>query len=304
VKQHHPDLAQDPAEKKKREEYLKILNLAYETLNDPMKRTQYDQKLSSHQTFTRSENRDAGHTYQRGPSRVHQRRREPPEVLIRGNEHLLRVEYIRRRFQLRHDIAYYIRNRIVSFYTTPDGYIYVPITELEKAQTYDLRGKKAGIPSEHIDCVLCGVTNASLRERYFVHNTGILHMRKMRLRGGVLCSKCRGKEKWRALAHNLAFGWWGIEALVYNLGFITINSFGGFRGRRTTKSLQAKIRKYSVEKKKYDLFSELKGWRAKFAASLPNTLVDQLLYNDHHSMKAALFTAIVIIIIVRIIMAV
>ncbi len=141
VKKNHPDLVQDASDKKTREEYLKILNLAYETLNDPAKRAMYDQKLESHRPYTQPQRSAPGQTYSSYQRRVRETRREPPEVLIRGNEHLLRVEYIRRRFQLNHDIGFYIRNRIVSFYTTPEGFIYVPITELERAQAYDVRGK-------------------------------------------------------------------------------------------------------------------------------------------------------------------
>ena len=300
VKKNHPDLTREPTERKRREEFLKLLNNAYEVLSDPALRTEYDGKLFQ---FRRTGQKTT-YRYQKETEPAYRKqKREAPDVVIRGNEHYLRLEYVRKRFKLKYDLGFYIRHNIITFYTTAEGYIYIPMSELERARATDMDPEAARavqIPK----CVICGVTNSTLRERYFVHNTGLLHVRKMRIRGGVLCSKCRGLEKWKAVFHNLILGWWGIEALVYNLGFIAIDLMGGFRGKRSTRSLHEKLRKYSVKQKRYDMFQELSGWRAKMAASLPHTLVDQLLYNDRHTLKASLLTILLIIIIVRIIISI
>lgn len=301
VKEHHPDLTRNPGELKRRKEFLKLLNLAYEILSDPAKRTQYD-----HKTEPRDWKKGHAYGYQRrrtSQTSYRGEHRDPPEVVIRGNEQYLRMEYVKKRFRLKYELGFYIRNNIITFYTTPEGYIYIPLSELERARAVDV-DPEAAKERRRPKCVICGVTNTTLRERYFVHNTGIFHIRKMRLRGGILCAKCREKEKWKAVAHNLFLGWWGVEALVYNFGFIFIDLMGGFRGKRSTKSLQEKLRKYSIKEKKYDVYHELSGWRSKMAASLPNYLVDQLLYNDHHSLKAVLFTILLIIIVVRIVIAI
>jgi curved DNA-binding protein CbpA len=293
VKANHPDLAKDPSIRKQREEFLKVLNEAYEILWDDIKRNEYDAKTAT--VFT--------NPYQRATRQPESGTfwddREPPDVLIRGNEQLLRIEYVKRRFPLKHDLGYYIRNNIIRLYTTPEGYIYISLSDLGRARQADIdpEAAKAGmIPT----CAACGRTDASLRERYFVRNSGFFSRIKMRIRGGVLCSKCRQREKWAAVLHNVFYGWWGFEAAAYNPGFITINLMGGFRGRHSTRDIQGRLRTFSLKHKRYDVFQDLQKWNAKLATSLPNFLVDQLLYNHHHTFKAALFTVLTVIVIVKI----
>jgi hypothetical protein len=292
VKAHHPDLAKDPTTRAWREEFLKTLNEAYEILGDDVKRSEYDAKTAAFYTpfYQRTTRQTQGPTYWGG--------REPPDILIRGNEQLLRMEYVRKRFKLRYDLGFYIRNHIIKFYTTPEGYIHISLSDLERAKVSDIdpEAAKAGtIPV----CAACGRTDASLRERYFVRNTGMFYRVKMRIRGGVLCGRCRQREKWVAVIHNLFYGWWGFEAAAYNPGFIAINLMGGFRGKHSTRDIQSKLRTFSLKQRRFDVFKDLQGWRSKFATSLPNYLVDQLLYNTHHTFKAAVFTVVSVIIIVK-----
>jgi len=293
VKLNHPDLAKDPFVRKQREEFLKVLNEAYEILWDDIKRSEYDAKTA--QVF----HNPYQHPFRQPESGTFWTDREPPDVLIRGNEQLLRIEYVKRRFLLKHDLGYYIRNNIIRLYTTPEGYIYISLSDLGRARQADIdpEAAKAGmIPT----CAACGRTDASLRERYFVRNSGFASRIKMRIRGGVLCSKCRRREKWAAVVHSMFYGWWGFEAAAYNPGFIAINLMGGFRGKHSTRDIQGRLRTFSLKHKRFDVFQDLHKWNAKLAASLPNFLVDQLLYNHHHTFKAALFTILTVIVIVKI----